>query len=133
MSQTGLEIALKKHLNDAALGYDVAWPNQYLNDTDEPFLVIQMLRGDVIRLGTNGADAHFYTGIFQVTVMTQFGKSTRIANEISDQVVALFPAGLRIGLTSGYCDIVRNPVVQAGYKDDGHWRTPVDVNYRAKF
>lgn len=133
MSQTGLENALKKHLSDAALGFPIGWPNQFLTETSEPILVVQVIRGDVVRLGAKGADPHYYLGIFQITVLSKFGESTRISNQIADQVVALFPAGLRIGLTSGYCDIMRNPVVQAGYRDDGHWRVPVDVNYRAKF
>lgn len=133
MSHTELEVELKKQLSDAALGYQIAWPNQFFPDAAFPYLVVQLLRGDSTRLGANGADPEYHTGIFQVSVMTEKGASTRVANQVCDEVRGVYPAGLRIPLTSGYCDIMRDPVVQAGYTDDAGWRTPISIYYRAKF
>jgi len=133
MSNTDLEIALKKELSDAALGYPIGWPNQFFDANAFPYLVVQLLRGSTTRLGTNGADQEYNQGIFQISVMVEKGSSTRKANEICDEVKAVFPAGLRISLATGHCDILRNPVAEAGYTDDAAWRTPISIYYRAKF
>lgn len=133
MSTEELEIALKKNLFDANLGYPIGWPNQFFEDTTFPYLIVQMIRGDSTRLGTNGSDQEYHNGIFQISVMVEFGTSTAVANGICDEVKDVFPAGLRIPLTAGYCDVMRRPVVEAGYKDDAGWRTPMSIYYRAKF
>jgi hypothetical protein len=133
MTQVKVENALKKHLSDADLGYPVGWPNQRLPSKGFPYLIVEDISGDSIRLGLEADGLHFYNGVFQVSVMIGQYKSTRTANAIVDQVKAAFPAGLRIDLNPGRIDILRNPVKQTGYPDDAAWRTPISIYYRAKF
>ena len=133
MTQVKLENALKKHLSDAALGFPIAWPNQRLPNKGLPYLIVDNISGDNVRLGLDADGLHTYNGVFQVAVMIEQYKSTRTANTIADQVKAAFPAGLRIDLNPGRVDILRNPVKEAGFPDDDAWRTPISIYYRAKF
>lgn len=133
MSQEAVENALKKHLFDAALGYPIAWPNQRLPDKGFPYLIVDNIRGDNVRLGLEADGLHTYNGIFQVSILIAQYKSTKTSNQIADQIKATFPAGLRIDLVQGSVKILRNPVTEAGFPDDAAWRVPVSIYYIAKF
>lgn len=132
MSHTDLENALKQHLSDAALGYQIGWPNQTLAETAKPYLEVQHFRARSDRRGPKGSDGHNHTGIFQITVVIERNASTRVAHEIADEIAAAFPVANRLTFTGGYVDL-QSVEVSPGIPDEGSWRVPVHINYRAVF
>lgn len=132
MSHAALENALKKQLYDAALGYPIAWPNQTLAESAKPYLAVQHFRGAANRRGPKGTDGHDHLGIFQVTVVVDQNSSTGTAHGIADAIAAAFPPASRLTFTGGYIDL-QSVETGPGIPDDGSWRVPVSIEYRAVF
>ena len=135
MNEADIENAIGKHLSDAALGYDIAWPNRDVAAGQaRPYLVFQMVRtGRTSPVLKGGAAKVYSDGFAMISVVAQTDKFATAANRIADTVAALVPAGQQIAVTGGGTMTISKPAeILQGYPDDVNWRVPVRVTYRAR-
>lgn len=129
IAETDIEIALKKHVDDGALTYPIAWPNQEFSPA-RPYIMVDLVR--VNRRDDTMDNAHTISrGQLIATVVVNIGTSTRTANEKADAIAALFPMGLRIAVTGGNIVILKPADIREGFRQDADWRVPVIVDYEA--
>lgn len=129
-----VENTLAAELATASLGYPIAWPNQDFDESAKPYLAVQMIQAGNVRLGPAQGGTHEYSGIFQITVVTDRGRASGEANGIADQIAAVFVSGTRFTFSGGYVDIMKDAeVVGPGFAEGSGWRLPVSIAYRARF
>ncbi len=123
--------ALGQRLMTLSPALPVAWPNKDLPaGTPHPWLIfdhVPVSRADT----TYTKDGTVSRGFVQVTVMTKIGGFATSATDIGEDIAALFPNALKLTITGGVVQIDNDPIVDQGYPDGPHWRTPVRINYMA--
>ncbi|AZV00275.1 phage tail terminator-like protein [Paracoccus kondratievae] len=132
------EAALKARLATLA-GIPKAWPNQ---DFDLPPVpgdaaaryAWAYLACEIIRTGTSdttlNAEAPVVTGRLIATAVTLKGTGEARANEIAEQVAALFPMGERIAVSGFVTQITQPPHIREGMGDGAYWRVPVSIPFQ---
>ena len=129
MKEAEISRTLSAHLDAAALGCPIIWPNKDAGEPVAPYLDFQIVRGDR-PTGSLDGTAQRSEGYVQITVVWSLNDRAVGAEELADQVSDEFPLGQRITGTGGWLSIESSRVL-TGFRDDVHWRVPVRINYRA--
>ncbi len=72
------------------------------------------------------------SGRMIVTVVSVAGEFAKPGRVIADEIIAAFPKGLRLGLSSGSVLIKKPADILGGYRDGPDWRTPVRIDYEVE-
>lgn len=108
----------------------IVWPNRDTILPELPYLVadfVQTSRADA----TLGGTATVENGFLMVTVVSELDAFATDGLTIAQTVADRFPMALRLPITGAKVLITQPPQIKQGYRDGPHWRTPVQVNYRA--
>lgn len=133
MKQSDVENAIKARIFDADLGWPIAWPNQ---DFPAPSALPRL----EVNIDRNGSDDRTLTGdayhptfgLIRVLVIVQRGTSTDAANDMADDVAALFVRNTRMYPDGGTVIITAPADQRAGFIDGANYAIPVVVPYRAE-
>ncbi len=126
------DAALKTRL--AALsGIPKAWPNIDFDPTapgNLPYIACEIVRAGTTD-ATLDAEAPIVTGRLIASVVVAKGTGDTRADEIAEQVAALFPMGLNIP-ASYIIDIIvtQPPHIREGMTDGTYWRVPVSIPFQ---
>lgn len=122
------ELALKARLATLP-GIPKAWPNQDF-DPKAPGNV-PYIACTIIRAGTSDdtldTAAPIVAGRLIATVVGLKGSGEGSANEIAEQIAALFPMGAQITAPGFVVDVMQPPHIREGMSDGAYWRVPVSV------
>lgn len=126
------DAALKARLATLA-GIPKAWPNV---DFDPAALGnLPYIACTIVRAGTSddtlNAEAPIVIGRLIATVVTAKGTGEARADQITEQVAALLPMGLK--LVSDYITdiiIIQPPHIREGMADGAYWRVPVSIPFQ---
>ncbi len=97
-----------------------------------PYIVMQLVpadREDATMKGTPSQVTE--TGFMTATVVAESGEFAERADEIADQIVALFPKALRLTGDSATVTIMKPARTLQGFPDGPDWRLPVRIDYEA--
>lgn len=99
----------------------------------KPYLTVEVAPTSRTNPTTDASpEALVSSGKVYVTVVDLAGGFAKGSRQIADEVVTLFPYGLRISLTGGRL-LIRKPAdVLQGYRDGPDWRVPVVIDYGAE-
>lgn len=79
-----------------------------------------------------GGDHKVFEGIFQVTIVTEYGRGSKNAEDIADEIQEVFKLNKRFTDSLGFTVQVLTPLkVPEGRQQGIQWRLPVYFNYRA--
>lgn len=119
--------ALMARLEGAAGLPAIVWVNDDSEALDPPFLELQFFPQQTRTVRFPATQE--LRGFLQVGVMAKEG--TYLAyKDITDALVDLFPAGLRLAADDGHFTIMHAPTVRGGLADRNAWKVPVDIYYR---
>jgi hypothetical protein len=122
------ELALKARLA-AIPGIPKTWPNQDF-DPKAPGNV-PYIACTIVRAGTSDdtldSVAPIVVGRLIATVVVLRGSGEGRANDIAEQVAALFPMGAQITAPGFVTDVIQPPHIREGMSDGAYWRVPVSV------
>lgn len=77
-------------------------------------------------------DHKVFIGMFQVTIVTEYGRGSKIAEDIADEIQQVFSLNRRFIDSSGFTVQVISPIkVPEGRQQGVQWRLPVYFDYRA--
>lgn len=130
MKEADITKALTAHLSAAALGYEIVWQDEKVEQVDlaPPYLDIEHVR--TLRPTVNVKGGQRSEGYLQVTSVGQKGEFATPTEGVADEVSDVFPIGQRIVATGGAITVLESRVL-SGFPDDVHWRVPVRITYRA--
>lgn len=122
------ELALKARLATLP-GIPKAWPNQDFDPKatgNVPYIACT-----IVRAGTSDdtldSVAPIVVGRLIATVVVLKGTGEGRANEIAEQVAALFPMGAQITAPGFVTEVMQPPHIREGMSDGSYWRVPVSV------
>lgn len=125
------DAALKARLATLS-GVPKAWPNIDFDPAapgNLPYIACT-----IVRAGTSddtlNAEAPIVTGRLIASVVAAKGSGEARADEIAEQVAALFPMGLRIPLGNIRLIITQPPHIRDGMTDGAYWRVPVAIPFQ---
>lgn len=129
-----------KHAPEAALKARLAtltdtpkaWPNQAF-DPAQPGNV-PYIACTIVRAGTSDdtldAESPIVAGRLIASVVVKSGTGETKANEIAEQIAALFPMGERIEAPGATTEVMQPPHIREGMPDGAYWRVPVSVPFQ---
>ncbi len=123
--------ALKKHLIDADLGYDISIPN----DGYQPVIGTSYIALRVIWSGADGAEIGNYltenlTGVLQLSFFSASNHMDGEGNFFADQMRTLYRKG--VALTYGSADVRINSSMIDSLQNSGGWfQTVVSINFNS--
>ncbi len=130
MKEADITRALTAYLSAAALGYEIVWQDEKVEQVnlDPPYLDVEHVR--TIRRPANVGGEQRSEGYLQVTAVGVKGRYATPTEDVADEVSEAFPVGERIAATGGTITVLSSMVLP-GFPDDVHWRVPVRITYRA--
>ncbi len=126
------DAALRSRLSTLP-GIPKAWPNTDFDPKatgNLPYIACEIVRAGTSDATLDGV-APIVTGRLIASVVVAKGTGETRADEIAEQVAALFPMGLTIPL--GYIiDIIvtQPPHIREGMTDGAYWRVPVSIPFQ---
>ena len=112
-------------LNDAALGYPIAWPNVKFTDTDDIYLQVEHFPNRGIDETLSGQQV-ISQGLFQVSVIGKQGDGVQKSVEIAEEVAAVFPKLTQIDVVR----VSRVPYLLSQLTiDKGRTELPLTIEY----
>ena len=129
MKKSDISKALGRRISDVNLGYPLAWENKNFGDK-RPFLVFELVPISS-QDNTLAGGFEIHRGFMQISVVAELNKFSNDADDIADEVAALFPKALKIPITGGTITIIAPAFIGQGYRDGSDWRVPVRVDYEA--
>ena len=110
-----------------------AWPNIVFDPTKTgnlPYVAVTIIRADTID-NTVAGEMPIDIGRIIATVVVAGNTSDGTADDHADAIASLFPKG-QILTGGGYTvEITGPPHIREGMPDNGYWRVPVSIPFRA--
>lgn len=133
MSKRQIRSAFESRLNTWAAGRTpalrVAWQNVTFTPSTYPYLRAFIVPAETDSIDLAG-DHRAYTGIFQVNIIAETGKGSKLVEEIAEEIAALFPLNDRMTVTDGVV-LVYSPMNEGpALPDGGTYTLPVWCRYR---
>lgn len=131
MSPNSIDAALERHLLTLPGAPPIAWEDvSYTPTTGQAYLQVNQLRNNPIDHGiANGLRED--RGILQITVVHPAGGGKVAALSLAHKVASHFPRLLRLSAADGVISIYKSPSVASGLPDDGWYRVPISISWRA--
>lgn len=108
----------------------VAWQNVALTPPAGTYLRAFLLPADTDSQDMAG-DHRAYTGVFQVSIVTPNGQGSGAAEELAEELAALFPMALRLTSGAFAVQIIAPTSIGQQIPGDTHLTLPVWFRYRA--
>lgn len=133
---TAIWMALKERI-ELIQGWAIAWPAMsppYAPDGKTHFLAVSITTAPPSRLFINRRNISARTGTLSISVMQPIQEpAVQIYNERAAKVAAHFdiPDNAPLVYDGVKVSAPEQPHVADGYRDNGYWRIPVNVGFRA--
>lgn len=130
MRQSTIARLLGRQLLTGFPSAQIVWPNDIAGLPDKPFIAFQIVRvGTESRTLARGQEVRI--GFAMITIVQAVDVFATAAEDMADQVGALFPFGLRLVDAQGTITITRPPEVMTAFRDGPDYRVPVRVAFEA--
>lgn len=131
MKKNDITDAMKARLSTGGIGLSGIWPNvDPQGATTRPYFEVEFVASSRSGEALDGSVTR-EAGTMSVTVVVEEGGGESVANDIADDIVALFPQSLHIPITGGDIAIQQQAEIRIGVRDSPDWRVPVIIRYVA--
>lgn len=132
MKKSDITAGLKAHLAGGGLGHPGRWPNVGGDGLPPARPYFEVNFASALREGSAIAGGGLVErGRMSVAIVVEVDTGTAEAEDLADDVAALFVHGQVIPITGGNIHITGPCDINPGFRDGPDWRVPVTVKYSA--
>lgn len=137
--ETKIWLAVKGHITALAGTVPVAWPGSPLFTPPtsggqlSPYLAVGTVAAAPQRQVIAHRQPQLRVGVLTVVYVAPLGPDVAaLIEQAAKALVPYFREGTCILYENVSVEFTAEPAVQDGYRDDGYWRIPVTINWRAR-
>lgn len=106
----------------------VSWPNKPFSDSP-PYYAFNVATRLVRNDNLNPSSGAYLTGSISIHSVCELGYLTKSVDKMAEDLIGLFPAGLRISAGTGQITLMMPPDIREGYPDKNLWRVPTLISF----
>lgn len=128
--ETSIWMALRSHIATLSLtpAVDFAWPASTYAPDKKPYIAVG--RATIApRRVLVGKGSHDRTGTLTLSYVARLGQDSTVYLEQAGQIAAHFAEDTRMKHGEVCVRVVSKPHIVDGYRDEGWWRTPVNIRW----